>query len=102
MLPGTRPIALLIVADTGGTPKAISAGKVTSVPEPTTVLIAPAAIPARKTRKSCNGVTRRPYEGARPLVLGELRSVQSDRHRDGRGDQREGHQHDDQRIQPRA
>ena len=48
MLPGTSPTAFDIVATTGGNPKASRVGKVTSVPEPTTVLIVPAAIPARK------------------------------------------------------
>ena len=48
MLPGTRPTAFDMVATTGGYPKASRVGKVTRVPEPTTVLIVPAAIPARK------------------------------------------------------
>ena len=44
-LPGTRPIALLIVAVTGGKPKDIRTGNVNRVPEPTMALIAPAATP---------------------------------------------------------
>ncbi len=48
MLPGTRPTALLIVATTGGTPKATSTGKVMRVPDPTTALIPPAPTPARR------------------------------------------------------
>lgn len=55
MLPGMRPTALLIVDTTGGTPKATSAGKVMRVPEPTTALIPPAAIPATMTRPICHG-----------------------------------------------
>ena len=47
MLPVTRPIALDVVAVTGGYPSATRTGKVTSVPEPTTALISPAHTPAR-------------------------------------------------------
>jgi hypothetical protein len=55
MLPGMSPTALLIVDTTGATPKATSAGKVISVPEPTTALMAPAATPARTIRAICHG-----------------------------------------------
>src|SRR5918911_2008147 len=48
-LPGTRPRELLTVAVTGGGPTASSTGRVTSVPEPTTGLMAPAAVPAAAT-----------------------------------------------------
>ncbi len=55
--PATRPIALDIVAVTGGTPNATSVGKVMRVPDPTRELIAPAPSPANATRKSSSGVT---------------------------------------------
>ena len=49
--PSTRPIPLEIVATTGSKPNARSVGKVISVPEPATTLIAPApkAASAMKT-----------------------------------------------------
>jgi hypothetical protein len=59
-LPGTRPIALLIVAVTGGKPKDTRMGNVIRVPEPTTALIAPAATPASKMAAVSTMVTARP------------------------------------------
>src|SRR6476620_10519947 len=56
-LPGTSPIALDIVAVTGGKPKATRVGKVISVPEPTTALIMPAPTPARKMATISTGLT---------------------------------------------
>src|SRR4051794_10129972 len=50
--PGTRPTLLLTLASTGGYPSPISVGKVISVPEPTTVLMVPAATPAPKMAKA--------------------------------------------------
>src|SRR5512146_627178 len=50
--PGTRPTLLLTFASTGGYPSPISVGKVISVPEPTTVLMVPAATPAPKMAKA--------------------------------------------------
>src|SRR3954451_542122 len=56
-VPGTRPTVLETLAVTGGTPKASRVGKVMSVPEPTTVLIVPAAHPASRIATTSNGVT---------------------------------------------
>src|SRR5215471_5738703 len=50
--PGTRPTLLLTFASTGGYPSPISVGKVISVPEPTTVLMVPAATPAPKIARA--------------------------------------------------
>ena len=61
MLPGMRPTALLIVAVTGGTPKATSAGKVMRVPEPTIALIVPAPSPASSTRAASRTVMQQPF-----------------------------------------
>src|SRR6478735_11992292 len=54
MEPGTRPMLLETFAVTGGTPSASRVGNVISVPDPTTVLISPAAPPAasRASRSS--------------------------------------------------
>ena len=63
------------LAVTGGRPMASSTGKVISVPEPTTVLIVPAATPATKTTRICQLFTLRrlgPSVGVRvapPAVL---------------------------------
>ncbi len=70
MLPGTKPIALLIDAVTGGTPNAISAGKVINVPDPTTVLMVPAPTPASRTRNASVNVTSAPYGLNRPAFRG--------------------------------
>ena len=50
--PGTSPTLFDTFASTGGYPKASSVGKVISVPEPTTVLIVPAASPAAKMARA--------------------------------------------------
>ena len=50
----TRPMALEICAVTGGNPRATSTGKVTRVPEPTTVLIVPAQNPASRMTATCH------------------------------------------------
>src|SRR5262245_17325164 len=55
-VPGTRPTLLLTLASTGGYPKPISVGNVMSVPEPTTVLIVPAAMPAPKMARASTAV----------------------------------------------
>ena len=44
--PGTSPTVLLTLATTAGKPNASRVGKVMSEPDPTTVLIVPAANPA--------------------------------------------------------
>jgi hypothetical protein len=49
---------LLTFASTGGYPKASSVGKVISVPEPTTVLIVPAASPAAKMARAWRNGTQ--------------------------------------------
>lgn len=49
-----------IVAVAGGKPNAISVGKVTSVPDPTTALIVPAQSPATKMRMISSGLTLAP------------------------------------------
>src|SRR4051794_754380 len=56
-VPGTRPTVLETLAVTGGTPKASRVGKVIRVPEPTMVLIVPAAMPASRMAATSNGVT---------------------------------------------
>src|SRR3954468_11024822 len=48
-------------AVTGGKPNASSVGKVMSVPEPTTALMAPAATPARAMARISYQGTGRPY-----------------------------------------
>ncbi len=48
---------LVTFAVTGGSPTPSSAGNVTSVPDPTTVLIAPAQHAARATSTPCQNVT---------------------------------------------
>ncbi len=55
--PGIRPSALDTVAVTGDSPVASSTGKVISVPEPTTLLMAPAPTPAANTAAMASGVT---------------------------------------------
>ncbi len=57
-----RPSALETVAVTGGSPVASSTGKVIRVPEPTTLLMAPAPTPAVNTAAMASGVT--PYRPA--------------------------------------
>src|SRR3954451_8114385 len=49
-------------AVTGGKPKASNVGKVISVPEPTTALMAPAATPARAMARISYQGTARPYK----------------------------------------
>ena len=46
------------LAVTGGTPNASSVGNVISVPDPTTVLIVPAASPASPISSASSGDTR--------------------------------------------
>ena len=78
MLPGTSPMLLETLAVTGGTPKASSVGNVIKVPEPTTVLIVPAATPAN--RIATTSKTDKP--GSALLVRG-LRRPRSRRGRPG-------------------
>src|SRR6478609_11796360 len=59
MLPGTRPTVLLTLAVTGGTPNARRVGNVINVPDPTTVLMVPAATPARAISTASVGLTGR-------------------------------------------
>src|SRR5829696_6653331 len=56
--PGTRPTQLETLASTGGKPTASSVGKVTSEPEPTTVLTPPATAPATRTARASATVIR--------------------------------------------
>src|SRR5687768_18576235 len=58
MLPGTSPTVLLTLAVTGGTPNARRVGNVINVPDPTTVLMVPAATPARATSTASSGLMR--------------------------------------------
>src|SRR5690606_41973878 len=69
MLPGARPMAFGVVAVTGGYPSATSTGNVTSVPEPTTVLIIPAQTPAKVIRTACHQIM--PH--SRRLTIGTSR-----------------------------
>lgn len=55
--PGIRPRALETAAVTGGRPVARSTGNVIRVPEPTTVLMAPAPAPAPNTASISPNVT---------------------------------------------
>src|ERR1700712_4129244 len=82
-LPGTRPRALEMEAVTGARPTASSTGKVTSVPEPTTALMDPAASPASATatishavmaalRRGCHTVLWQPPAGRGGSGAGEL------------------------------
>jgi hypothetical protein len=64
-LPGTRPMLLEMLAVIGGMPSSSRVGKVIRVPEPTMVLIVPAPIPARTTRRASSTDTRTPYAGVR-------------------------------------
>src|SRR4051812_40529165 len=57
--PGTRPMVFETFAVTGGTPKARRVGNVISVPDPTTVLMVPAATPARPMATASSGDTPR-------------------------------------------
>jgi hypothetical protein len=54
MAPGNTPRLFVILAVRGANPNESSAGKVISEPEPTTVLIVPAPIPARKSMDISN------------------------------------------------
>src|SRR3954452_14231894 len=55
--PGTSPIVFDTFATSGENPTASSTGKVISVPLPTTVLMVPAATPARTTATTSNALT---------------------------------------------
>lgn len=55
--PGTSPTLFATFAATGGSPAHRRTGKVMRVPEPTTVLIAPAPIPATTTTTPSTHVT---------------------------------------------
>ena len=69
--PGTSPTLLDTFASTGGYPSASSVGKVISVPEPTTVLMVPAARPTAKMTRAC----RRSWDTA--LTLSQPAAVAS-------------------------
>src|SRR3954453_14706119 len=60
--PGTRPSVFDTFAVTGGTPNARRVGNVISVPDPTTVLMVPAASPARPMAMASSRDTPRGYE----------------------------------------
>ena len=55
--PGASPTVLEMLAVTGGTPSASRVGNVIKVPEPTTVLINPAAAPAPSSARRSSQVT---------------------------------------------
>ena len=57
--PGTSPMVLDTLAVTGGTPNASRVGNVINVPDPTTVLMVPAATPARAISTASSGLTPR-------------------------------------------
>ena len=66
--PGTSPSPFDTLAVSGGYPSARSTGKVTSVPEPTIVLIIPAHTPATTMMTPCATLTRaHPRIAAEPL-----------------------------------
>ena len=64
--PGVSPMLLEIMAVTGEIPHASSAGKVNSVPEPTSVLMAPAPAPAAKTTHASHAFTDAPEPVCEP------------------------------------
>ena len=58
---GNRPTVFETFAVTGGMPTPISTGNETSVPDPTTVLIVPAQMPAARTSSPCQTLTTAPH-----------------------------------------
>src|SRR3954452_15992622 len=54
--PGTRPRVFVTLATTGSYPTASSVGNVIRDPDPTTVLTAPAAVPAARIPSALSGV----------------------------------------------
>src|SRR5690606_18128366 len=63
--PGTSPTVLDTFAVTGGSPKASNAGKVMRVPDPTMVLMPPAATPAARIASCSSQVMIREAIGLR-------------------------------------
>src|SRR6478609_1286334 len=61
--PGARPSELETLAVTGGRPTASRTGKVIRVPEPTMVLMVPAATPASRTAVISHSDIRFPLVG---------------------------------------
>jgi hypothetical protein len=61
--PGTMPIVFETFATSGGKPRKRRTGKVTSDPEPTIVLMVPAAIPAMTMRIAPSGSIKRDSRG---------------------------------------
>src|SRR5665647_2010655 len=61
MPPATRPTVLETLATTGGYPKNSSIGNVINVPDPTIVLMVPAAIPAASSATTSYQGTRSPH-----------------------------------------
>src|ERR1700712_3385733 len=57
--PGASPTVLDTLATTGGTPNARRVGNVINVPDPTTVLIVPAAMPESSRAAPSHGLTGR-------------------------------------------
>src|SRR5690606_16224182 len=62
--PGASPMLFEMVAVTGGYPRASSTGKVNSVPDPTTALIAPAPMPATRIASASHSSIDRPSDSA--------------------------------------
>src|SRR5215469_13034228 len=60
MLPGTSPTLFDTLATTGAKPNANSVGKVISEPDPTTALMAPAAVAAARIAMTSAPVTGSP------------------------------------------
>ena len=60
---GTRPKLLDTFATRGGYPKKSRVGKVSSVPDPTIVLMIPAPVPASAIATPDQNDTRSPYKG---------------------------------------
>ena len=79
--PGTNPRVLETFAVTGGTPNASKVGKVINVPDPTTVLMVPAATPPSRITASCT--SERSVVTPRSMSAQERRQRgQSDQHDD--------------------
>ena len=70
MEPGTSPTVFETLAVTGGTPRATRVGNVMSVPDPTTVLMRPAARPARRMAAASSRVTAWAAPGCHPRCWG--------------------------------
>src|SRR5438046_372973 len=67
--PGTNPMVFVTFACTGGNPNASNVGKVINDPDPTIVLMLPAANPAAATAAIWSGVIRSSLEDGDGLGL---------------------------------